>query len=93
MYATSRVGVGYSIQIAVDVKRKLIAEQQVHNMGSNLGLLTEAAEAARQDLGVGRIGAVADKGCFKIEDIRACEAAGIVPYVPKPQRGSAGSEA
>ena len=31
----------------------------------------------------------ADRGYFKIEDIEACEAAGIVPYVPKPKRGSA----
>jgi transposase len=89
MHATSRVGVGYNIQIAVDVKHKLIAEQQVHNKVSDLGLLTETAEAARQDLGVDRIDAVADKGYFKIEDIRASEAAGIVPYVPKPKRGSA----
>ncbi len=31
---------------------------------------------------------MADKGYFKIEDIEACEIAGIVPYVPRPQRGS-----
>ena len=89
MHATSRIGVGYNIQIAVDVKHKLIVEQQVHNKVSDLGLLTETADAARQDLGVDRIDAVADKGYFKIEDIKASEAAGIVPYVPKPQRGSA----
>ena len=89
MHATSRVGVGYNIQIAVDVKHKLIAEQQVHNKVSDLGLLTETAVAARQNLDVERIDAVADKGYFKIEDIRASEAAGIVPYVPKPKRGSA----
>jgi transposase len=89
MHATSRVGVGYNIQIAVDVKHKLIVEQQVHNKVSDLGLLTETAVAARQDLMVDQIDTVADKGYFKIEDIAACEAAGIVPYVPKPQRGSA----
>ena len=38
-------------------------------------------------LGVETIDAVADKGYFKIEDIEACENAGIVPYVPRPQRG------
>jgi hypothetical protein len=36
---------------------------------------------------VERIAATADKGYFKIEDIEACEAAGIDPYVPRPQRG------
>ncbi len=40
-------------------------------------------------LGVERIDAVADRGYFKIEDIEACEAACITPYVPKPLRGSA----
>ena len=89
MHSSSRVGVGYNIQIAVDTKHKLIAEQQVHNKVSDLGLLTETAEAARTNLVVEEIEAVADRGYFKIEDIEACEAAGIVPYVPKPQRGSA----
>jgi hypothetical protein len=31
---------------------------------------------------------MADRGYFKIEDIEACEKAGIVPYVPRPQRGA-----
>ena len=34
-----------------------------------------------------QIAVVADKGYFKIEDIEACEKAGIEPYVPRPQRG------
>src|SRR5689334_24942163 len=52
-----------------------------------MGLLTETAEAAKEALGVETIEAVAVKGYFKIEDIAACERAGIVPYVPRPQRG------
>ena len=31
-----------------------------------------------------RIAVVADRGYFKIEDIEACEKAGIEPYVPRP---------
>ncbi|MDU9004312.1 transposase [Sedimentitalea todarodis] len=89
MHSSSRIGVGYNIQIAVDSRYKLIAEQQVHNKISDLGLLTETAKAAREALGVDKIDAVADRGYFKIEDIESCEAAGIVPYVPKPQRSSA----
>ena len=34
---------------------------------------------------------VADKGYFKIEDIEACEAEGVTPYVPKPNRSPARS--
>ena len=73
--------------MAVDAKHKLIVEQQVTNQVVDMGLLTETAEAAKGALGVETIGAVADKGYFKIEDIEACERAGIVPYVPRPQRG------
>ena len=43
MHAATRVGVGYNIQIAVDAKHKLIAEQQVHSKVSDLGLLAETA--------------------------------------------------
>lgn len=89
MHSSSRIGVGYNIQIAVDTKHKLIAEQQVHNKVSDLGLLTETADAARENPGVDRIDVVADRGYYKIEDIEECEAAGVMPYVPKPLRGSA----
>ncbi len=92
MHSSSRIGVGYNIQIAVDARHKLIAEQQVHNKVSDLGLLTETADAARETLGVDKIDVVADRGYFKIEDIQACEAAGIAPYVPKPRRGSAAAK-
>ena len=54
MYAATRVGVGYNIQIAVDAKHKLIAEQQVHNKVSDLGLLAETAVAARRKPGPDR---------------------------------------
>ena len=89
MHSGTGVGVGYNVQIAVDTKHKLIAEQQVHSQVSDLGLLAETARAARASLGVERIDAVADKGYFKVEDIAGCEAAGITPYVPKPRRSPA----
>ena len=40
-------------------------------------------------LGVDRIEAVADKGYFKVEEVEACEKAGITAYMPKPVRGPA----
>src|SRR6478752_3261963 len=87
MAAHTRVAVGYNVQIAVDAKHKLIVEQQVTNQVVDMGLLTETAEPAKEILGVETIAVVADRGYFKIEDIEACEKAGIVPYVPRPQRG------
>ncbi len=89
MARMTKVGVGYNIQLAVDVKHKLIAEQAVSNQVLDLGLLAQTATAAMEALGVERIEAVADRGYFKIEDIEACEAAGVTAYVPKPIRGSA----
>jgi len=50
-------------------------------------LLAQTAEPAKEVLGAERIAVVADRGYFKIEDIEACENAGIDPYVPRPQRG------
>ncbi len=89
MHPSTHVGVGYNIQIAVDAKHKLIVEQQVHSKVTDLGLLAETAKAAQETLDVDTIDLVADKGYFAIEDIEACEAAGIIPHVPKPKRGPA----
>jgi transposase len=87
MAAHTHVAVGYNVQIAVDAKHKLIVEQQVTNRVVDMGLLTQTAEPAKAVLDVERIDVVADRGYFKIEDIEACEKAGIDPYVPRPQRG------
>jgi len=88
MAAHTHMAVGYNVQVAVDTKHKLIVEQQVTNRVVDMGLLTETAEPAKEILGVERIAVVADRGYFKIEDIEACETAGMEPYVPRPQRGS-----
>ena len=77
MAAHTRVAVGYNVQVAVDAKHKLIVEQQVTNQVVDMGLLTQTAEPAKEILGVETIDVVADKGYFKIEDIEACEKAGI----------------
>jgi transposase len=88
MAAHTKVAVGYNVQIAVDAKNKLIVEQEVTNQVVDMGLLTQTAEPAREVLCVETIDVVADRGYFKAEDIEACESAGCVPYVAKPQRGS-----
>jgi hypothetical protein len=88
MAAHTHVAVGYNVQIAVDSKHKLIVEQQVTNQVVDMGLLTPTAEPAKEVLGVEQIAVVADRGYFKIEDLEACETAGMQPYAPRPQRGS-----
>jgi transposase len=87
MAAHTRVAVGYNAQLAVDAKHKLIVEQQVTNQVLDMGQLTQTATPAKEVLGVETIAVVADRGYFKIEDIEACEQAGMTPYVPRPQRG------
>jgi Transposase DDE domain len=73
MAAHTHVAVGYNVQVAVDVKRRLIVEQQVTNQVLDMRLLTGTAEPANEVLGVDQIAVVADRGYFKIEDIEACE--------------------
>ena len=89
MHPSSRVSVGYNIQIAVDDKHKLIVEQEVHSKVSDLGLLAETAKKAKETLGVDEIELVADKGYYAIEDVVACDEANIIPHLPRPLRGSA----
>lgn len=76
----------------MDVKQKLIAEHEVCNQVLDLGLLATTVEAAMETLGVDKIEGFADRGYFKIEDIEACEKAGISAYVPKPIRGPTARE-
>ncbi len=87
MAGHTKVGVGYNVQLAVDANHKLIVEQQVSSQVLDMGLRTATVTPARTILDVATIDAVADKGYFKTEDIVACEAAGILPHVPRPQRG------
>ena len=44
--------------------------------------LSPMAIAAREAVGVDKLDAVADRGCFKGEEVLACDEAGITAYVP-----------
>ena len=50
MAAHTHVAVGYNVQIAVDVKHKLIVEQQVTNQVLDMGLLTQTAAPANDKI-------------------------------------------
>jgi hypothetical protein len=72
---------------------KMVVEQAVTNQVVDIGLLMQTDETARDSVGVETIDVVADRLLhFKIEDIEACEEAGCIPHVPKPQRGSPARE-
>jgi len=77
--------VGYNVQQAVDAKHHLIVAHEVSNVGSDRGQLTSMAKEAKAVLGVKRLRAVADRGYYNGQELKACEQAKIIAYVPKPE--------
>jgi len=71
--------VGYNVQTAVDVKNHLIVEHEVTNNGSDRGQLSSMAKKARQSMGLEKL----EVGYFKSEEIKACDDAGIITYLPE----------
>ena len=76
--------VGYNVQAAVDTRNHLIVAHEVTNVGTDRHQLSNMAEQARAEMGVERLDAVADRGYYASEEIRACEEAGITVTLPKP---------
>jgi hypothetical protein len=75
--------VGYNVQTAVDTQNHLIVTHEVTNIGSDRHQLAKMAEAAREALGTDELTAIADRGYYSGEEIKACVDAGIEPLVPK----------
>jgi len=76
--------VGYNVQIAVDTEHHLIVAHEVTNVGSDRHQLANMARQARDEMVVETIDAVADRGYYDGEEIRACEETGITVTLPKP---------
>src|SRR5246500_259139 len=93
--ATSRKDtgiVGYNVQAAVDTKNHLIVAHEVTNVGTDRHQLSNMAEQARTEMGVDTLDAVADRGYYEGEEIKACEEAGIAVTLPKPMTSNAKAE-
>lgn len=75
--------VGYNVQTAVDAQHHLIVTHEVTNIGSDRRQLKRMSDAAREALGASELTALADRGYYSGEEIKACHDAGIVPLVPK----------
>jgi hypothetical protein len=84
--------VGYNVQAAVDAKHHLIVTHEVTNEGSDRGQLSKMATAARDEMGKSKMEAVADRGYFNSNEIKATLEAGITPLVPKPMTSNAKAE-
>jgi transposase len=85
---TGQVVAGYNVQIAVDDKHKLISASEVVNDGNDSGQLYDMAKAAKHELGVETLTALADTGYYNGHTLKACEENGIVVYVPQPRRSA-----
>jgi transposase len=88
--ATDHRGVvGYNVQAAVDAKHHLVIANEVTNKGNDRSHLLPMARAAKAETDITEMTVLADRGYYEGEQIRACDAAGIVPMVPKPNTSSA----
>lgn len=90
--ATSGKGsgmVGYNVQMAVDAKHHLIVAHEVTNTGSDRAQLSSMAQAARDAMGKVKLRAIADRGYFSAQEIKACADTGIAAILPKPTTSSA----
>ena len=76
--------VGYNVQAAVDAKHHLIVAHEVTNVGHDRDQLSGMAGQARAAMGLETLEVLADRGYFNGEEVLACEAIGVTPYVPKP---------
>jgi transposase len=84
--------VGYNVQTAVETQHHLIVAHEVTNVGSDRHQLKRMSEAAREALEATELRALADRGYYSGEEIKACHDAGIVPIVPKPLTSNSKAE-
>jgi hypothetical protein len=80
------------VQVAVETEHHLIVSHEVTNVGSDRHQLKRMAEQAREALGTSQLTALADRGYYSGDELKACTDAGIVPLVPKPQTSSSQAE-
>lgn len=81
--------VGYNVQAVVEPEHHLIVAHEVTNLGHDRAHLAAMAEKAKAEMAGKDLTVVADRGYFDGEEVMACEAAGVVPIVPKPDTSSA----
>jgi len=74
--------VAYNVQTAVDEKNKLVVHHELTNEANDLRSLFPVAAGAKEVLGKQTLNVVADAGYASGEQLKACEDAGITPYVP-----------
>ena len=75
--------VSYNVQATVDSKHKLVTDYEVTNSPNDLGQLSKMALRAKEFYSKDELEALADKGYYGVEELKACVENGIKPYVSK----------
>jgi transposase len=75
--------VGYNVQTAVTVDHHLIVAHEVTTQNNDRSQLFSMASQARESMGLADLDAIADRGYYKGQEIKACEDVGIRTYIPK----------
>ena len=83
MPKTTKGDVSYNVQVAVDGKHHLMVEHDVTNAVIDSSQLFSMAKKAQEILGKDQLTVVADKGYYHGDEVKACEEAGITPYIQK----------
>jgi transposase len=76
--------VGYNLQAAVDTGSHIIVAHEIINLSHDRTSLANMGHQAREATGTEALTVLADRGYFSGPEVLACEAAGIVPILPKP---------
>src|SRR4030088_701995 len=71
--------VGYNVQAAVDAEPHLIVAHEVINQGHDRTQLVPMALRAQEATGNEEITVLADRGCFRGDQVLACEGTGVAP--------------
>ena len=77
------VNVSYNVQTTVDSEHKLIADFKVSDNPNDIGELDNMALRTKKLFGGKEFEVLADKGYYKVEDLKKCVENGITPYVAK----------
>ncbi|MGH9883746.1 MAG: IS1182 family transposase [Pyrinomonadaceae bacterium] len=81
--------VSYNVQTVVDSKLKLLVTYEVTNEPSDHGQLAVMGQAAQQALGVEQLTVLADGGYYESKELKECEEAGLITYLPERESGAA----
>ena len=78
---------GVRVQVAVDTEHQLIIVHEVTNSGTDRAQLANMGKQAKAVLGVDKLEAVADRGYYTGEEIKACADADIAVSTAEAEHG------